>query len=254
MCRYQWPPPCGSQFRGMRQHLAGGRGEINAGNDRGEIFHGMTLSAGIRQNSTAGDPSPAPYVIAERFDIASRVISDVDMCMLPPSIPHSILFVCLGNICRSPAAEIIFSQQAENAGLAHCFYIDSAGTTGHHVGSPPDPRMAEALHRRGYLVTGRSCKIRPEDLQNYDLIVTMDESIFADVRRLDPEGRFHHKIRPFTSFCHHHSDSCVPDPYYGGLQGFDHVISLIEDGCEGMLTEFGGAAATTAGIDFQLAC
>lgn len=172
--------------------------------------------------------------------------------MRPPRIPHSVLFVCLGNICRSPAAEIIFRKQTTEAGLADCFHIDSAGTIGHHEGSPPDPRMSEALHRRGYPVTGRSRKIRVEDLRNFDLIVTMDESNFADVRWRDPEERFHDKIRPFVSFCQRHSDPRVPDPYYGGQRGFDHVITLLEDGCEGILTELCGIDVSPAGRDFQL--
>ena len=174
--------------------------------------------------------------------------------MRPPRVPHGILFVCLGNICRSPAAEIIFRKQAADAGLADCFHIDSAGTIGHHEGSPPDSRMAEALHRRGFPITGRARKIRPEDLRNFELIVTMDESNFSDVRWLDPEGLHHSKIRPFMSFCRHHSDPRVPDPYYGGQRGFDHVITLLEDGCEGILTEFTGIAASLAEADFQLAC
>lgn len=157
--------------------------------------------------------------------------------MRPPRSPYGILFVCLGNICRSPAAEIIFRQQAATVGLADGFHIDSAGTIGHHEGSPPDPRMAEALRRRGYPVTGHARKIRRVDLENFDLIVTMDESNFSDIRWLDSEERFHDKIRPFVSFCRRHSDPRVPDPYYGGERGFDHVITLLEDGCEGILAE-----------------
>jgi protein-tyrosine phosphatase len=172
--------------------------------------------------------------------------------MRPPRIPHSILFVCLGNICRSPAAEIIFRKQSADAGLADSFHIDSAGTIGHHAGSPPDPRMSEALHRRGYVVSGHSRKIRKEDLRNFDLIVTMDESNLADVRWLDPECRFHEKIRPFMEFCSLHSDPRVPDPYYGGQRGFDHVITMLEDGCEGILTELCGITALSADGDFQL--
>lgn len=159
--------------------------------------------------------------------------------MRPPRVPYSILFVCLGNICRSPAAEIIFRQQTTAAGLADGFHIDSAGTIGHHEGSPPDSRMSEALHRRGFPVTGRARKIRREDLRNFDLVVTMDESNLADVRSLDPDGRYHDKIRPFVSFCRHHNDPRVPDPYYGGQRGFDHVITLLEDGCAGILAEIG---------------
>jgi len=163
--------------------------------------------------------------------------------MLTPRAPHRILFVCLSNICRSPAAEIIMRHQAREAGLADCFHIDSAGTIGLHGGSPPAPEMAQALRVRGYPVTGRSRKIVPDDLRNFDLIVTMDESNFADVRWLDSERRFHDKIRPFMSFCQRHSDRRVPDPYYGGQRGFDHVINLLEDGCDGILTELASPKA-----------
>jgi protein-tyrosine phosphatase len=148
-----------------------------------------------------------------------------------------VLFVCLGNICRSPAAEIIFRQQAADAGRLDEFHIDSAGTIGHHEGSPPDSRMAEALKRQGFAVSGRARRIEPGDLEKFDLIVTMDESNLKDVRSLDPSGGFHGKIRPFVSFCSHHDDIRVPDPYYGGQRGFDHVIELLKDGCNGILAE-----------------
>ena len=148
-----------------------------------------------------------------------------------------ILFVCLGNICRSPAAEIIFRQQAADAGRSDEFQIDSAGTIGFHHGSPPDPRMSEALERHGFTVSGRSRQIDASDLETYDLIVTMDESNLNAVRDLDPEGTFHGKIRPFVGFCRTFDDLRVPDPYYGGQRGFDHVIELLKDGCQGILAE-----------------
>lgn len=148
-----------------------------------------------------------------------------------------VLFVCLGNICRSPAAEIIFRQQAAEAGRLDEFHIDSAGTIGHHQGSPPDSRMSEALIRQGFTVSGHARRIETGDLEKFDLIVTMDESNLADVRSMDPSGIFHSKIRPFVSFCRNHDDLRVPDPYYGGQRGFDHVIELIKDGCEGILAE-----------------
>lgn len=148
-----------------------------------------------------------------------------------------VLFVCLGNICRSPAAEIIFRKQVTDAGRLDDFHIDSAGTIGHHQGSPPDHRMAEALTRKGFEVTGRARRIEPEDLTNFALIVTMDETNLSDVRSLDPGGESHAKIRPFVSFCRRHGDLRVPDPYYGGQRGFDHVIELLIDGCEGILAE-----------------
>lgn len=151
--------------------------------------------------------------------------------------PFRVLFVCLGNICRSPAAEIILRQQAADAGRADDFLIDSAGTIGIHAGSPPDPRMCDALQRHGFTISGRSRQILPEDLEKFDLIVTMDESNLADVRALDGSGKLHGKIRPFMSFCTRHDDLRVPDPYYGGQRGFDHVIALLKDGCEGILAE-----------------
>lgn len=157
--------------------------------------------------------------------------------MHPDGRPFQILFVCLGNICRSPAAEIIFRQQAVHAGRLDEFHIDSAGTIGFHQGSPPDPRMSEALVRQGFTISGRSRQILPRDLETFDLIVTMDESNLNDVRELDPDGTFHAKIRPFVGFCRNHNVPRVPDPYYGGQRGFDHVIELLKDGCQGILTE-----------------
>lgn len=149
--------------------------------------------------------------------------------------PYRILFVCLGNICRSPAAEIIFRQQAADSGRAEDFEIDSAGTIGHHAGSPPDSRMADSLGRHGFTVEGRARQIQSSDLENFDLIVTMDETNLSDVKRLDTAGDAHAKIQSFVSFCRRHDDLRVPDPYYGGQRGFDHVIELLKDGCEGIL-------------------
>lgn len=159
--------------------------------------------------------------------------------MPPATSRHRVLFVCLGNICRSPAAEIIFRKQVADAGRDGEFEIDSAGTIGDHEGAPPDPRMAESLRLKGFSITGRARQIRGADLENFDLIVTMDETNLTDVRRLDPTGGLHTKIQPFVSFCSHHDDLRVADPYYGGQRGFDHVIRLLEDGCEGILASLG---------------
>ncbi|MES2475079.1 MAG: low molecular weight protein-tyrosine-phosphatase [Verrucomicrobiota bacterium] len=151
---------------------------------------------------------------------------------------HRILFVCLGNICRSPAAEIIFHQLATDQGREAEFEIDSAGTIGHHHGAAPDSRMSASLEAKGYRIFGKSREILTADLDHFDLIVTMDESNLEDVRRLDPSGTRHNKIRPFVSFCRHYDDARVPDPYYGGQRGFDHVIQLLEDGCDGIIRSF----------------
>jgi protein-tyrosine phosphatase len=158
--------------------------------------------------------------------------------MSDSSDTRRVLFVCMGNICRSPAAEIIFRQQVADAGRDAEFEIDSAGTIGYHQGSPPDPRMSDALRRRGFQITGKARQIAAKDLESFDLIVTMDESNLTDVRNLDPSGRHHGKIRPLVGFCTTHDDPRVPDPYYGGQRGFEHVIDLLIDGCEGILREF----------------
>ncbi len=154
------------------------------------------------------------------------------------SMPHRVLFVCLGNICRSPAAEIIFRKLVIDAGREGEFEIDSAGTIGHHRGAPADARMAASLESKGYCVEGKARQILTADLAHFDLIVTMDESNLADVRSLDSTGTHHAKIRPLVGFCQDHDDLRVPDPYYGGQRGFDHVIRLLEDGCAGILGHF----------------
>lgn len=157
--------------------------------------------------------------------------------MNPPDTPTRVLFVCLGNICRSPAAEIVFRHLIREAGREDEFIVDSAGTAGYHEGSPPDARMAATLRQNGYAISGRARQIRDEDLAAFDLIVPMDEQNLADVLELDRRGIHRDKVRPFVGFCREHDDRRVPDPYYGGQQGFDHVVRLLEDGCGGILVE-----------------
>ncbi len=146
-----------------------------------------------------------------------------------------VLFVCLGNICRSPAAEIILRKVVDDAGLLGSIKIDSAGTAGYHTGAPPDARMTAALTQKGYDVKGAARQIVQGDIKNFDLIVTMDESNLEQVRRLNVGKIYYDKIQSFVGFCRTHTDLRVPDPYYGGQRGFDHVINLLEDGCEGIL-------------------
>ncbi|MFD2257356.1 low molecular weight protein-tyrosine-phosphatase [Luteolibacter algae] len=148
-----------------------------------------------------------------------------------------VLFVCMGNICRSPAAEIVFRKMVDAAGIEDRIEIDSAGTIGYHMGNPPDSRMATHLECRGYQVAGRARKLVKEDLATFDLVLVMDEENLADAKALDPSGELHSKIRPFVGYLKIHSSSCVPDPYYGGDDGFAHVIDLLEDGCSTLLKE-----------------
>jgi protein-tyrosine phosphatase len=152
-------------------------------------------------------------------------------------MPFRVLFVCMGNICRSPAGEIIFRKLVADAGRSAEFEIDSAGIHGFHQGDPPDPRMAATLVRHGYSVSGHAREIMADDLTRFDLIVTMDEDNLAAVHALDRQGRFRDKVRPLVAYCREHRVVRVPDPYYGGQHGFDHVIALLEDGCAGILRE-----------------
>lgn len=146
-----------------------------------------------------------------------------------------VLFVCMGNICRSPAAEIIFHQKVRAATRAAEFLIDSAGTIGMHQGNPPDQRMRQQLQQRGYEIFGSARKIQADDLALFDYILVMDDANERDVRTMDRQNRNAHKIRKLTDFCTQHHVKEVPDPYYGGEQGFAHVIDLIEDACTGFL-------------------
>jgi len=148
-----------------------------------------------------------------------------------------VLFVCMGNICRSPAAEIVFRQLVADAGLGHAIEIDSAGTIDYHHGKPPDRRMARTLAARGYAIAGSARQVRAADLERFDLILAADEDNLDDLRALDREQRHADKLRLLTSFCLEHEASRVPDPYYGGDDGFEQVADLVEDACAGLLEE-----------------
>ncbi|MFN9175617.1 MAG: low molecular weight protein-tyrosine-phosphatase [Synechocystis sp.] len=148
-----------------------------------------------------------------------------------------ILFVCLGNICRSPAAENIMNYQIAKAGLMAQFECDSAGTSSYHVGSSPDRRMGESLRKRGYPVTGQSRQFLVEDFEEFDLILAMDRDNYLGILRQDRQGNYAHKVKMMCDYAQNFNDKEVPDPYYGGQAGFDHVIDLLEDACRHLLAE-----------------
>lgn len=150
---------------------------------------------------------------------------------------YRILFVCMGNICRSPAGEGVLRALVEEAGLSDQIEIDSCGTIGFHAGDPPDHRMTAAAAKRGIRLSGQARQIRYQDLKDFDLILTMDEENFRNVARLDAGGTATPRIQRFCSFCQDFSEKEVPDPYYGGDRGFEHVLDLLEDGCRGVLAE-----------------
>ncbi|MBQ6881144.1 MAG: low molecular weight phosphotyrosine protein phosphatase [Alistipes sp.] len=148
-----------------------------------------------------------------------------------------VLFVCLGNICRSPAAEEIFRQQVVRAGLQEQFTIDSAGTYGGHAGELADPRMRTAAASRGYFLIHRSRQIRMEDFERFDRIVVMDDYNYEAVHRLAPSreaGRKIYRMREFFGQTHY---TYVPDPYYEGREGFFLVLDLLEEACACLLAD-----------------
>ena len=150
--------------------------------------------------------------------------------------PYRVLFVCLGNICRSPAAEIIFKKMVAEQGLEHLIESDSAGMIGYHRGCPPDSRMLTALKKYGYEDPGlKSRPVRKEDLEQFDLIVGMDRENLRDLKRLDKKGQWASKIAPMCIFTTRFPDEEVPDPYYGGQEGFEYVVKLLQDGCGNLL-------------------
>lgn len=152
--------------------------------------------------------------------------------------PTKVLFVCLGNICRSPAGENIFRHAVKQAGREQDFIIDSAGTAGWHTGKKPDSRMSATLRARDIPVSGHARQIQPADLEEFDLVITMDDENYANVLKLDRSGKYHGKIRKLTSFCTEHDLTEVPDPYYGGQDGFELVADLILDAAENILLEY----------------
>jgi len=149
----------------------------------------------------------------------------------------AVLFVCLGNICRSPLAEAVFRKQVREAGLEDRFEVDSAGTSSYHEGEGPDPRTVKVARARGVEMTGRARQIRREDAKRFDYIIAMDESNLRDVQRLVAEAGVHSprvmRLREFDPEAS--GDLDVPDPYYGGPRGFEDVHDIVERSCAALL-------------------
>jgi len=150
-----------------------------------------------------------------------------------------ILFVCLGNICRSPAAEGIFLHLIRYKQLTEHYDVDSAGTGGWHVGSQADARIRQAAEKRGIQISSIARQIKSEDLYTYDLILTMDNDNLEALNNLakDLDCDLEGKIRPILSYSKNTNLLEVPDPYYGGEKGFEMVLDLLEDACKGLLQD-----------------
>ena len=147
----------------------------------------------------------------------------------------AILFVCLGNICRSPTAEGVFRQRLSDRGLGERFTVDSAGTGAWHVGHPPDRRARLAAASRGFDISSlRARQVRPEDLETFDYLIAMDHGNHRELVSMAGSGRSH-KVRLFMEFAHIDGPDEVPDPYYGDDNGFDRAIDLIEAASDGLI-------------------
>lgn len=150
---------------------------------------------------------------------------------------YRILFVCMGNICRSPAGEAVLRKLAEDEALDDRLEIDSAGTIGFHSGSPPDGRMQAAAAKRSIYTGGHARQVTKEDLDTFDRVLAMDNDNLRDLLGLAESESQRATIRSFCDYCIDHENKEVPDPYYGGAQGFEIVLDLLEDGCRQILEE-----------------
>ena len=151
---------------------------------------------------------------------------------------HRVLFVCLGNICRSPMAECVFTHKVRERGLSEDYVIDSAGVAGYHIGELPDRRMREHAWQRGYRMESRARQVCADDFWEFDYILAMDDSNYENLFRLAPNRDYHVKIYRFREFLRQHKEwSHIPDPYYEGHEGFELVLDLLEDGCSTLIEQ-----------------
>lgn len=146
-----------------------------------------------------------------------------------------VLFVCMGNICRSPTAEGVFRHKVSEAGLEDQIHIDSAGTIAYHEGHPPDSRAQKAALKRGVdLSSQRARRVSGEDFEDFDLVIAMDSDNHYELEMICPPG-YEDRLHMFLKFAQNTRETEVPDPYYGGSGGFETVLDLIEDASEGLL-------------------
>ena len=148
---------------------------------------------------------------------------------------YKILFVCLGNICRSSSAEGIMRTLIKQNKLEKKLAVDSAGILSYHQGELPDPRMRMHAARRGYTLTHRSRPICTNDFYDFDLLIGMDDRNIDDLKERAPGIEEEKKIHRMTDFCQNKVADYVPDPYYGGASGFENVLNILEDACKGLL-------------------
>lgn len=151
--------------------------------------------------------------------------------------PFKICFVCLGNICRSPTAEGIFIHKVKKAGLEDYFEIDSAGTAAYHVGEGANSKSQSTANKYGIHLPSKARKLRVTDLEEYDLILAMDSENLHNIKNLDSTGEFSEKVRMMREFDPQPGDGEVPDPYFGGMDGFENVYRVLDRSTETLLNE-----------------
>lgn len=152
---------------------------------------------------------------------------------------YKILFVCLGNICRSPAGQGIMEKIVDERGLADRIMVDSAGMSSYHSGDLPDQRMRVHAVRRGLNLTHRSRQVRPDDFEQFDLILAMDDRNYDHLRQLANSPEEMDKVKRIASFFRQYRRfDCIPDPYYGGAEGFENVLDLLDDACQNIADKF----------------
>lgn len=151
--------------------------------------------------------------------------------------PYKLVFVCLGNICRSPTGEGVFIHKVKEAGLESFFYIDSAGTAAYHTGERADRRSQETANGHGIHLPSIARRFEYADLEEFDLILAMDSSNLSNIKDLDKRNRYSDKIKLMRDFDSNPGDKNVPDPYYGGTMGFENVFQMVDRSCEALIEE-----------------
>ena len=163
-----------------------------------------------------------------------------------------VLFVCMGNICRSPTAEAVFRKMVADSPFVGRIDVDSAGTHGYHVGAPPDPRAVEHAARRGYdLAPLRARQVSASDIEQFDYVLAMDDINVRQLKALCP-SRLQHKIELLLDYGGEEDESVVPDPYQGEAKDFEIVLDLVEAGCEGLLEYIGEQLKMRGGMTKQI--
>lgn len=160
--------------------------------------------------------------------------------------PFKICFVCLGNICRSPTAEGVFQHLVNERGLQPYFEIDSAGTSAYHVGESANSKSQQTANKHGITLHSKARQFEEADLEYFDLILAMDRQNLSNLKRMDAHGKYDHKIGMLRDYDPEPGDGEVPDPYYGGIQGFENVFQIVKRSCNRLLDQLEAHIDVTA--------